>query len=133
MILILMISIILVIHRIKKGERVMIDKERKSNPIIISGKEDKECYEIIKNYWGEILIRTKIEYGISDISFETWLQKLQIAEYREGTLVLRFPEDEMAALYVKKKYEYPLEYIINEMTVTNIKVLIEGDLTCGKL
>lgn len=39
----------------------------------------------------------------------------------------------MAALYVKKKYEYPLEYIINEMTVTNIKVLIEGDLTCGKL
>ena len=94
MILILMISIILVIHRIKKGERVMIDKERKSNPIIISGKEDKECYEIIKNYWGEILIRTKIEYGISDISFETWLQKLQIAEYREGTLVLRFPEDE---------------------------------------
>ena len=29
----------------------------------------------------------------------------------------------MAALYVKKKYEYPLEYIINEMTVTNIKVL----------
>ena len=133
MTLILMISIILVIHRIKKGERVMIDKERKSNPIIISGKEDKECYEIIKNYWGEILIRTKIEYGISDISFETWLQKLQIAEYREGTLVLRFPKDEMAALYVKKKYEYPLEYIINEMTVTNIKVLIEGDLTCGKL
>ena len=128
-----MISIILVIHRIKKGERVMIDKERKSNSIIISGKEDKECYEIIKNYWGEILIRTKIEYGISDISFETWLQKLQIAEYREGTLVLRFPENEMAALYVKKKYEYPLEYIINEMTATNIKVLIEGDLTCGKL
>ena len=34
---------------------------------------------------------------------------------------------------MKKKYEYPLEYIINEMTVTNIKVLIEGDLTCGKL
>ena len=54
----------------------MIDKEKKSNPIIIPGKEDKECYEIIKNYWGEILIRTKIEYGISDISFETWLQKL---------------------------------------------------------
>ena len=93
----------------------------------------KNFYEIIKNFWGEILIRTKIEYGISDISFETWLQKLQIIEYREGTLVLRFPEDEMAALYVKKKYEYPLEYIINEMTATNIKVLIGGELSCGKL
>ena len=88
---------------------------------IIHKAESAMEFELIKNKWNDILAALKTEYGLSDISFNSWLKPLIPFSFEDNTLTVIFqPEeesepDQMAISYITKKYSKFLSVIICEM------------------
>lgn len=71
---------------------------------------------IIKEKWKEILLQTKEEHDISDISFKTWLAPLTIDKITDNTVnILVSPEQgKMGLDHITKKYKLALQVAISE-------------------
>lgn len=71
--------------------------------------------EIIEK-WNEILQTVKEEHGLSDISFTTWLQPLDVFTVKENTLYILVPDEQLAFDYIKKKFTLPIKVAVAEIT-----------------
>lgn len=80
--------------------------------------------QLISNSWKDILARFKNEYDLSDVSFNTWIAKLNIVSFDNDTLVLLFPGDQNGASYIAKKYTTFLRVTIEEVTGVHCDVSI---------
>ena len=72
--------------------------------------------DIQKEKWDQILQTVKVEHELSDISFKTWLQPLQLHEITDTTVTILVPNEQMAIDYISKKYTFPLKVAIAECT-----------------
>ena len=72
--------------------------------------------DILKEKWDQILQTVKVEHELSDISFKTWLQPLQLHEITDTTVTILVPNEQMAIDYISKKYTFPLKVAIAECT-----------------
>ena len=72
--------------------------------------------DILKEKWDQILQTVKIEHELSDISFKTWLQPLQLHDITDTTVTILVPNEQMAIDYISKKYTFPLKVAIAECT-----------------
>lgn len=72
--------------------------------------------DILKEKWDQILQIVKVEHELSDISFKTWLQPLQLHEITDTTVTILVPNEQMAIDYISKKYTFPLKVAIAECT-----------------
>ncbi len=72
--------------------------------------------DILKEKWDQILQTVKVEHELSDISFKTWLQPLQLHEITDTTVIILVPNEQMAIDYISKKYTFPLKVAIAECT-----------------
>lgn len=77
-----------------------------------------EQMEHLTQQWPSILKRVKDEYGITDVSFNTWLKPLEIFTVEDHVIYILFPSDsnQISLNYIAKKYELPLKVTINEVT-----------------
>ena len=66
--------------------------------------------------WDEILKTVKIEYGLSDVSFDTWLRPLEVYGIEGNILYILVPSEQMGLTYISKKYHLPLKVAIAEIT-----------------
>ena len=72
--------------------------------------------DILKEKWDQILQTVKVEQELSDISFKTWLQPLQLHDITDTTVTILVPNEQMAIDYISKKYTFPLKVAIAECT-----------------
>ena len=72
--------------------------------------------DILKEKWDQILQTVKVEHELSDISFKTWLQPLQLHDITDTTVTILVPTEQMAIDYISKKYTFPLKVAIAECT-----------------
>ena len=72
--------------------------------------------DILKEKWDQILQTVKVEHELSDISFKTWLQPLQLHDITDTTITILVPNEQMAIDYISKKYTFPLKVAIAECT-----------------
>ena len=72
--------------------------------------------DILKEKWDQILQTVKVEHELSDISFKTWLQPLQLHEITDTTVTILVPNEQMAIDYISKKYTFPPKVAIAECT-----------------
>ena len=72
--------------------------------------------DILKEKWDQILQTVKVEHELSEISFKTWLQPLQLHEITDTTVTILVPNEQMAIDYISKKYTFPLKVAIAECT-----------------
>lgn len=74
--------------------------------------------DIIQSRWQEILNTVKEEHELTDISFRTWLQPLEVFHVDQAGRVVTIlvPSQEMGVSYIRKKYMYPLKVAIAEIT-----------------
>ncbi|SDW55631.1 chromosomal replication initiator protein DnaA [Lachnospiraceae bacterium KHCPX20] len=78
----------------------------------------------LKEMWEEILLAVKEEYGITDISFKTWLKPLELYSVTEDeiTVMASNETDKLGINYIAKKYEKLLVIKIYEMTGKEYKI-----------
>ena len=72
--------------------------------------------DVIREKWDEILFTIKAELELTDISFKTWLEPLQIYSVEGRTVTILVPAGQMGIDYIKKKYLFPLNVTIAEIT-----------------
>lgn len=76
--------------------------------------------ENIYDKWDDILNTMKMEYEISDISFDTWLKPLSIYSV-ENDKVTILAKDKMHMDYIEKKYSKQLMVTVGEITGISYK------------
>ncbi len=72
--------------------------------------------DLLIEKWEEILYIVKVEHELSDISFKTWLQPLQIYNVSKDTVTILVPSAQMGIDYITKKYMFPIKVAIAEFT-----------------
>ncbi len=72
--------------------------------------------EKVIELWNEILNTCKIEYNISEISFNSWIRPLEIYSIEDDMIYLLAPNEPMAIGLIKRRYYLPLKVVICEMT-----------------
>ncbi|WP_432627959.1 chromosomal replication initiator protein DnaA [Brotaphodocola sp.] len=78
--------------------------------------------ETLKEKWPEIIRFLKDEYGISEVSVETWLLPLEVYSIEDETVVKLVVPDAHFLGYIKKKYTTMLTVSIGEITGFKCKV-----------
>ena len=71
---------------------------------------------IIEEKWPEILEHLKTEYGLTDISYKTWILPLRVCRVEEDTVTVLVPSEQLGLDYVSRKYMLPLKASIGEIT-----------------
>ena len=88
--------------------------------------------EIIRQRWTWIKEHIREEYRLSNISYKTWIEGLEIAEIADHTVYIRIPSDKPIMLdYIVNNYRVFFQITITEMLDENPEIA-EGELTGGE-
>ena len=84
---------------------------------------------IVKEKWSEIIEKLRGEYGLSNVSFNTWIKPLKVHEVKDNTVFL-LCELKASIDHIKHKYELPLRVCIAEVTDEefNVAFICEDDI-----
>ena len=90
--------------------------------------------DVLREKWEEIKEKLKEDHDITNVSYKTWIQPMEVASV-EGdtvTVVLGGIEEEQRQLidFVNKKYKFILQVTIEEITdfACNVVFVLPGDL-----
>lgn len=74
--------------------------------------------ELIEEKWDEILEYLKIEHGVSDVSFRTWIQPLQIYSVKNNVITISIDDKKLgnSKKFIINKFSLPLKVSIEEIT-----------------
>lgn len=74
--------------------------------------------DLIEEKWEEILEYLKIEHGISDVSFKTWIQPLKIYSIVGNVITLAIDDGKLgnSKKFIINKFSLPLKVSIEEIT-----------------
>lgn len=70
---------------------------------------------LVKEKWDEIIQKLKIEHGLSDVSFKTWITPLEVYDIIDSTVFIMVPL-KASVDYINKKYLLPFQVCIAEVT-----------------
>jgi len=76
---------------------------------------------IVAKKWDSIIHKLKIEHGLSDVSFKTWIAPLEIYEVVESTVYILVPL-KASVDYITQKYLLPFQVCIAEITGKEFEV-----------
>ena len=78
---------------------------------------------MLTDKWDEILDYFKKEFDISDVSFNIWIEPLEIHSVKDGIVTLVVKEENSIILeHLKNKYQKPLEIAILEITGEQLEI-----------
>ena len=76
---------------------------------------------IVINKWDEIIHKLKIEHGLSDVSFKTWISPLEVYDAVDSTVYILVPL-KASVDYITQKYLLPFQVCIAEITGKEFEV-----------
>ena len=76
---------------------------------------------IVTNKWDEIIHKLKIEHGLSDVSFKTWISPLEVYDVVDSTVYILVPL-KASVDYITQKYLLPFQVCIAEITGNEYEV-----------
>ena len=85
----------------------------------------------IKENWTEIKETVKREYNLSSISYDTWIEPLQVYKVENNMVIILIPSDKGHALnYINSKYKSFFQVTISEMfnSTYDISFILESDV-----
>ncbi len=72
--------------------------------------------ELIRSHWEEIKQHVREEYGLSDVSYKTWIENLQVYRVENHVVTIMIPSDQKYSLtYIDSKYRNYFRITITEM------------------
>ncbi len=76
---------------------------------------------IVAEKWDEIIHKLKIEYGLSNVSFRTWIEPLEVYNVSDSTVYILVPL-KSSMDYISQKYLLPFQVCIAEITEQEFEV-----------
>ena len=86
--------------------------------------------DVVTKKWDEIIHKLKIEHGLSDVSFKTWIAPLQVYGVVDATVYILVPL-KASVDYITQKYLLPFQVCISEVTEKEfeVKFITSDDVT----
>ena len=80
--------------------------------------------DIISQKWNDILETVKEEHELTEISFKTWLQPLEVfhVDHQKHIVTILVPSEQMGVDYINKKYMFPIKVAIAEIVGTEYDI-----------
>ena len=88
--------------------------------------------DFIKENWSQIKEIVRREYSLSSISYDTWIEPLQIHKVENNVVTILIPSDKGHALnYITSKYKTYFQVTISEMfdETYDISFVLESDIS----
>jgi len=85
----------------------------------------------IKENWSEIKETMKREYNLSSISYDTWIEPLEVYKVENNTVTILIPSDKGHALsYITTKFKSFFQVTISEMfnSTYDVSFVLESDI-----
>ena len=83
-----------------------------------------EITKQLKSNWEEIKKSIRIESGITDISYRTWIDPLTVYGVKDNTVMILIPQDNPVALsYISKNYIDFFKVSISEFYSKRFRVI----------
>ena len=76
---------------------------------------------IVTKKWDEIINKLKLEYGLSDVSFKTWILPLEVYDVEDTVVYILVPL-KASVDYIVQKYKLPFQVCIAEVTGKEFEV-----------
>ena len=76
---------------------------------------------IVSKKWDEIIHKLKIEHGLSDVSFKTWIAPLKVYDVIDSVVYILVPL-KASVDYITQKYLLPFQVCIAEITEKEFEV-----------
>ena len=101
--------------------------------LIFERMPDKGCKCVVKNIvqekWEEILEFIKTEYGISKVSFITWISKLYVKRVEDNIVYITSDDSNITSnfTHIRTKYGMFIQTAIQEITDTEYEIKFETD------
>ena len=76
---------------------------------------------IVAEKWDELIHKLKIEYGLSNVSFRTWIEPLEVYNVSDSTVYILVPL-KSSVDYINQKYLLPFQVCIAEITGQEFEV-----------
>ena len=76
---------------------------------------------IVTKNWNSIIHKLKIEHGLSDVSFKTWIAPLEVYDVVDSTVYILVPL-KASVDYITQKYLLPFQVCIAEVTEKEFEV-----------
>ena len=76
---------------------------------------------IVSKKWDVIIQKLKIEHGLSDVSFRTWIEPLKVYDVIDSIVYILVPL-KASIDYIKQKYSLPFQVCITEITNQDYEV-----------
>ena len=76
---------------------------------------------IVTEKWDEIIHKLKIEHGLSDVSFRTWIEPLEVFDVSDSVVYILVPL-KASIDYITQKYLLPFQVCITEVTEQEFEV-----------
>ena len=73
-------------------------------------------YVLLKEKWPEVLQKIREELELTNISYNSWLEPLEIVKVENDTVTFLVPSGSMGIKVLNKKYTLSLKVTINEVT-----------------
>lgn len=70
---------------------------------------------IVAEKWNEIIHKLKIEHGLLDVSFRTWIEPLEVYNVSDSTVYILVPMKQSVD-YITQKFSLPFKVCIAEVT-----------------
>lgn len=82
--------------------------------------------DLVKEEWGNILKKIKIDHDLSNVSYESWLLPLEIKNVQNDVITFVVPSGTMGINVLSKKYTLPIKVAIAEITGLDLKIHFIG-------
>lgn len=86
--------------------------------------------DFIKENWELIKDTIRMEYELSDVSYNTWVKPLNFHSIKDDTVIIMIPSDQAHALnYISSKYKSYFKVTVSEMAnhTYDISFILESD------
>lgn len=79
-------------------------------------------YTLVKENWPEILNKIKNDHGLTNVSFSSWLEPLEIKSVDNQSITFIVPSGTMGINILNKKYTLAIKVAIAEITGLSLNI-----------
>lgn len=84
--------------------------------------QNMDDYLFLKENWPTILEKIKEDYALTNVSFNTWIQPLNIQKVENGSVTFIVPDGDIAINILSRKYTLIIKVAIEEVTGLSLDI-----------
>lgn len=98
-------------------------EKQKVGLLSMTTRSETEIFDALSSNWNDLIRHIRIDSGITDISFQTWLEPLSFHAYQDGIVYILIPSDNQITLqYIEGHFMNFFRVTLSEFLEQNVDI-----------